>query len=288
MSKEYRRKWTEEEIKFLKHNKELSHQEIAKRLNRSVFSVEQKRVRLFGPVKKIKTWSNNEVQVLMQNPDISTEALSETLDRTQRSVARKKSELGITASRWTKTETDTVTATMNLSCKQVGTILGRTAGSIESKRGQLGLRRTEPLSDSDIVFIGNFYSVMTIEDIATYLDAPKSYISSVVVRMGGDPENRYTAEYKNWINNVLSMDQYRCVVTHTKDSLQVHHLDGYNWCREHRTNVRNGISLCKEIHDEFHNIFGRGNNTKKQFVDYIKNYLFLPLPVIERIDWYVS
>ena len=51
--------------------------------------------------------------------------------------------------------------------------------------------------------------------------------------------------------------------------MSVHHLDGYNWCKEKRTDINNGIVLSKEIHDEFHSLYGRGNNTLDQFIEYI-------------------
>lgn len=50
--------------------------------------------------------------------------------------------------------------------------------------------------------------------------------------------------------------------------LTAHHLDGYSWCKEKRLDINNGITLCKECHEDFHIIYGTKNNTKEQFFEY--------------------
>lgn len=82
---------------------------------------------------------------------------------------------------------------------------------------------------------------------------------------------RKTYEFKEFVKQVLKRDEYSCRICNCKDSkLNVHHLEGYNWCEEKRTEVDNGIALCKQCHENFHDIYGRGNNTKKQFEEYLK------------------
>ena len=76
-------------------------------------------------------------------------------------------------------------------------------------------------------------------------------------------------EYKNFIKRVLVRDDYTCQccgVTNCK--LSVHHLNGYNWCEECRTDDTNAITLCKNCHDNFHCQYGKGNNTKEQFEEW--------------------
>ena len=60
------------------------------------------------------------------------------------------------------------------------------------------------------------------------------------------------------------------VLQKTKDKciLEVHHLDGYDWCVEKRTDDTNGITLCETCHKNFHSLYGRGNNTKEQFEEW--------------------
>ena len=81
-------------------------------------------------------------------------------------------------------------------------------------------------------------------------------------------------EYKEFIKKVLLRDKYicQCCGKHAED---VHHLDGYNWCIEKRTDVTNGISLCVNCHSNFHSIYGKGNNTKEQFEKWINHSIDL-------------
>ena len=84
---------------------------------------------------------------------------------------------------------------------------------------------------------------------------------------------REYSEYKDFIQSVLRRDNYTCQITgQVGGKLNVHHLNGYNWDKENRTNINNGITLSEEIHKEFHTLYGRGNNTKEQFIDFV-NYL---------------
>lgn len=82
-------------------------------------------------------------------------------------------------------------------------------------------------------------------------------------------------EYAEFIKRVLYRDNFTCKCCgatreNSGSSMQVHHLDGYNWCKEKRTDVTNGITLCETCHQNFHIKYGRGDNTKKQFEEWIE------------------
>lgn len=59
-----------------------------------------------------------------------------------------------------------------------------------------------------------------------------------------------------------------CGVKGNGKNLISHHLDGYNWCKEKRTDVENGVCLCVDCHNEFHSKYGKGNNTKEQYIEF--------------------
>lgn len=79
--------------------------------------------------------------------------------------------------------------------------------------------------------------------------------------------------YNDFIKNVYQRDDYTCQYCNKKSNgdIVAHHLNGYSWDKENRTNVDNGVTLCECCHKKFHNIYGVKNNTKEQFEEWIKD-----------------
>lgn len=77
----------------------------------------------------------------------------------------------------------------------------------------------------------------------------------------------------NWTRDVLHSQNYTCQCCgKVGGNLVAHHIDGYNWCEEKRTDVTNGATLCVKCHKHFHSIYKYGNNTKQQYEDFINVY----------------
>lgn len=80
--------------------------------------------------------------------------------------------------------------------------------------------------------------------------------------------------YTEWRNSVYQRDNYTCVCC--KDDkggkLNAHHIESYDWCREKRLDLQNGVTLCETCHTEFHKTFGFGGNTKEQFKQFMKQH----------------
>lgn len=83
-----------------------------------------------------------------------------------------------------------------------------------------------------------------------------------------DEDRKYrknNSEYSKFILKVLYRDMFTCQVCGGKSNILVHHLNGYNWFKEGRTDETNAITLCENCHKNFHSIYGYGNNTRIQF-----------------------
>lgn len=79
---------------------------------------------------------------------------------------------------------------------------------------------------------------------------------------------RYEEQYKAFRKAVFKRDK-QCVLCGSKKNKVVHHLDGYSKYPEKRTDTDNAVTLCESCHKKFHSFYGYGNNTKKQFDDFI-------------------
>ena len=83
--------------------------------------------------------------------------------------------------------------------------------------------------------------------------------------------NRRYPEYTTFVKSVLARDNYTCQYCGKRGgNLEVHHLDGYDWCKDKRTVITNGITLCDCCHSLFHSIYGLGGNTKEQYETWVK------------------
>lgn len=107
----------------------------------------------------------------------------------------------------------------------------------------------------------------------------------------------------DWKQKVLKRDGYCCQITGEHQDLIVHHIIGFDSLLKKASEVcgvpvlhkiadynriedyyllqdtlqklhliENGITLTKRVHEEFHNKYGRGNNDRKQFEEFLLNY----------------
>lgn len=89
------------------------------------------------------------------------------------------------------------------------------------------------------------------------------------------PENtkiRQSPEGKAWRYDVMAKANFTCNRCDQRGgSLHAHHLNGFNSFPEQRIDVDNGICLCEDCHSDFHQKYGKGDNTKEQYNEYIQS-----------------
>lgn len=79
-------------------------------------------------------------------------------------------------------------------------------------------------------------------------------------------DRRLDGRNKTWRYDVYKRDSFTCQCCGDKSGdLNAHHKDGYNWCKDRRYDVENGITLCFTCHSGFHSKYGYGDNTKEQW-----------------------
>lgn len=81
--------------------------------------------------------------------------------------------------------------------------------------------------------------------------------------------------------NVKSKANYTCdccgYIGHKHDGImKAHHLNGWGWYdKDKRDDISNGVCLCNSCHNEFHNIYGYGDNTEAQYIKFKENKIEL-------------
>ncbi len=91
---------------------------------------------------------------------------------------------------------------------------------------------------------------------------------------GVSKENRLirrSIEFKLWRESVFKRDDYTCKKYRTKGvKLHPHHILNFSEYPELRFSKENGITLSEKAHWEFHQIYGKHNNTKEQLSEFLE------------------
>jgi hypothetical protein len=81
---------------------------------------------------------------------------------------------------------------------------------------------------------------------------------------------RNSAEYKLWVKSCMIRDAFTCQKTGQRGGeLEVHHINNFADFPELRLAIDNGITFSKKTHKEFHERYGRKNNTHEQLSEFL-------------------
>lgn len=81
-------------------------------------------------------------------------------------------------------------------------------------------------------------------------------------------------EYLNWRKSAFKRDNYTCQICGDSKggNLNAHHKDSYNWCKKRRLDITNAVTLCEKHHKLFHKLYGYGDNTEQQYLQFEKDF----------------
>lgn len=76
-------------------------------------------------------------------------------------------------------------------------------------------------------------------------------------------------EWRLWREAVFARDKWTCQKCERKNNFNPHHIKNFSQYHKLRFEVDNGVTLCSDCHKEFHRIYGRQNNNKKQLKEFL-------------------
>lgn len=83
---------------------------------------------------------------------------------------------------------------------------------------------------------------------------------------------RQYPEYNLWRKEVFARDKCKCKCCGSKIRINAHHILNYSEYYDLQHEISNGITLCKECHDEFHKRYGRFHNNKEQIEEFLESH----------------
>lgn len=73
---------------------------------------------------------------------------------------------------------------------------------------------------------------------------------------------RKSKQYLDWRDEVLKRDKNECIYYHSKEKLNAHHIYAWQFYKEKRFDISNGITVCEECHKKIHSKYGYNSKEK--------------------------
>lgn len=261
ISKDKARKWTDDELEYLKVNvKTKSTQEIADELNRTPSAISKKRMQLGLEASNIiynksdRDWSTEELLYLKENiENKSYEEIAEHLNRTVKAVMVKatKSNLINRNSNWSKGEEQILIDNIDLPIYALIFILERSEKSILHRASQLGLRIKRRKGETKIERIVDEIIKDFNVDYERYAKPVKDYnyeadflIGKDIIEINGDYYHG-NPKFYNELDNIQTINVKKDSIKKDifeKNGYRVHYIWEYDICNN-LEQVKNKIAL---------------------------------------------
>ena len=99
--------------------------------------------------------------------------------------------------------------------------------------------------------------------------------------------NEYGKSYNKAINKKKQINPV-CEVTGVSYDLVIHHLYSFDTHPELGADLNNMVRINRKIHDKFHIMYGYGNNTREQWIEFVENMGFTSRPSTTKIKCIVD
>jgi hypothetical protein len=293
--------WTKSEIEFLSSNLYLSDLEIGEKLERTEAAIGAKRQSLgLINIRNSKVWTKAEDELLISNSEKSCIEISKMIKRSPSSISGRSRKLGVirqkTQERWTEEEVLFVKNNQHLTTKELSEKLSRTPKCIDDYcyKNNISIKPADVFwTKKEICLLSENAKTVSVSGLSILVGRSTSAVLHKIGELGLGKGKRSSKKDERWRTGIFVRDGRRCAVCGSNEEINAHHLYSFSSSPDQRHDLNNGITLCSHHNEDndschilFHKLFGFGNNTKEQFVDYVKNYLFLPLPIVEGISWY--
>ena len=182
------RNYTQEEIEYIKKNyTNMTSQELAIKLNKSIGSINNA-TRKIGLIKQQHSkWHDEEVEFLKKNYiNMTSEEISKYVNHSVDAINTMRDRLGLIRNKnWSDQEIQFLKDNFEsiLFC-ELSKILGRTEGAIRAKCFDLNLFKNSPWSDDEVRFVKDNYMEMKTADISQILCRTMSAIELKAKRLG--------------------------------------------------------------------------------------------------------
>lgn len=281
-------RWSEEEIEYLKENAPTTTAaELAKILGRTENSVKLKcnRIKINFKHKEVSDslgrtytrayWTKEQKEYLKKNyPHESMDIICNFLQKSKKTIQNYAAIVGIKREVIERPYDDIT-----------GQVFGRLLVIKEYNKLINGLRYWECLCECGTrkIIGGSSIKYGNSKSCGCYhidkVSGENSFFYNIDLTDEDRENNRYRNSTENahkWRKDIFNRDNYFCAICSNRNGDRVaHHLDGWNWCKEKRFDIDNGVTLCVNCHKDFHSKYGYGDNTKEQFEEYKESKILI-------------